>query len=424
MSAQPGTTASDVLERLLQTLRWHGATIVVVVVAAAVAGGLLARGLPDEYEAEAIVALAPADDRGTDASLIRLRAPTYVSYLLADATHREMAGGLGGDAVDELGDVRVDLVSDTGTIVVTAVHPDPERAVELAEAVVDQAVAFSSSELHLLVEVVAPPVVPGAPAGPARKLIVAAVLLAAAVLAVGGALLWDQVRPRLRDAASLARLTGSPALVEVPRRRRVSPRLESTDPGVAAAVRVLRTHLDSELHLPTTLAVLSAVRGEGRTTIAALLGQSLADLDARVLLVDADVDRRGLGRALGVEHNESLSRVLSGQEPASRAITATDVPGVSLVAADAAVSPDAMARGIARLLSAVREQYDVVLVDTPPLLGGDLARTIAIAADEVVVVAAVGTPVPVLERATAALDNLRVRPVGSVVNRGRGRRLA
>lgn len=424
MSTQPGSAPTEAVAftRVLQSIQWHWIEIVLAIVAAGIGAQLLASSLPDQFEAEAIVALEPANDRGSDASLIRLRAPTYVSYLQADATHVAMESALGPDAGDDLKDLQVVLVSDTGTMLITISNDDPARAQELAMAVADEAARFAERELNLQVSLVAAPVLPTAPAGPPRKLIVAAALVAASLLALGAALLWDQARPRVGSADGLSRVTGVPTLAGIPRRRVASLRADATDPGILSAVRVLRTHLERDLRVPSILAVLSSVRGEGRSTVTALLAQSLANLDLRVAMVDLDLTSPTLSHAFDATGNRWLADVLAGTRPVGDAVIDSGVEGVSLLAMDPSLSADALGRGLPRLLQGLGEDFDIVLVDTPPILGDDLARAVASTSGQGLLVASVGTPQAAVEEGMAALENLHVELVGAVLNRGRGGR--
>ena len=399
----------------MAALRRSALPLVVAVVAAAVGAWLATSSLPDQYTSEGIVVLEPANDRGSDASLIRLRAPTYVSYLLADATQDRLAAGLDDEGRAALDELDVELVSDTGTILVRVTSTSPETARDVVAVVMAEAEDFGSSELNLLLSVVAEPVLPTRPSGPPRTLLMATGVLVAVMLAIGAALVWDRLRPRLHAPERIRELVDAPTVTVVPRRRTVGIVPSDTDPQVLTAVRVLRTHLERDLHLPTSVAVVSPDRGEGRTTITALLGRSLANLDLRVLVVDADPERRRLsdlpiGGALPPGGGLSADNVVP-----------TAVDGLSLLTLDADLAGDDVARRLPAVLGDVRDEVDVVLVDTPPLLGGDLARAVAVSTEHCLLVVPWGAPWERLERTAAALENLRVDVAGVVVNRGRGR---
>lgn len=90
-----------------------------------------------------------------------------------------------------------------------------------------------------------------------------------------------------------------------------------------------------------------------------------------------------------------------------------------------AADPDAgdlLARRLSDVLAKARERFDVVVVDAPPLLGADDARTIATLCDGVLLVVDVDTRAESVTEAAAALDALGVRVLGAVANRARDAR--
>ncbi len=424
MSTQPGVPLADAtpLTRVAQAVRWHWIELVVALLAAGVGAQALVASLPDQFETVAIVVLEPANEQGSDASLIRLRAPTYVSYLLADATHELMTASLGPDAPQDLRSMEVELVSDTGTMLITTANEDPARAQALATAAVEQANLFSQRELNLQLSVVSPPVLPSLPVGPPRRLILVAALLASGLLALGAAMLWDQARPRIGSGTALARVAGAPTLATVPRRRSVSTQLESTHPSVLTSMRVLRTHL-GDMSVPCTLAVLSSVRGEGRTTITAHLAQSMASLDLRVAMVDLDLTTPALSTSFDPDGSmRRLAEVVRGTRTLAESAAPSGVDGVWMLSAEPSLSVDALVRELPRIVKLLSAHFDVVLIDTPPILGDDLARTVATTVGKGLLVASTGTPRVTVERGVAALENLHVELVGCVLNRARDHR--
>ena len=86
------------------------------------------------------------------------------------------------------------------------------------------------------------------------------------------------------------------------------------------------------------------------------------------------------------------------------------------------VDPDAgdlLARRFADVLMEARERFDVIVVDAPPLLGGDDARTLATLCDGVLMVVGSETLATSVSEAASALDALGVRVLGAVANRAR-----
>jgi capsular exopolysaccharide synthesis family protein len=126
-----------------------------------------------------------------------------------------------------------------------------------------------------------------------------------------------------------------------------------------------------------SLVVTSALAGEGKSTIALGLAISAARLHQRVLLVDADLRRPGLHRQLQLPNEQGLSTLLSSEDrslaqtaiqPAS---TYSDLP-ISVITAGPTPSDSVKLLSSKRmkdLMSTFEEHYDLIIVDSPPVLG-------------------------------------------------------
>ncbi len=148
----------------------------------------------------------------------------------------------------------------------------------------------------------------------------------------------------------------------------------------------------------TVWAVTSPAASDGKTTVAANLALSLAELGREVLLVDADLRRPRLHRIFGTGNRTGLSGLLRTgplSEAAMRqAIVALDgSPGLSLLASGVAPHGGAgllHSEALASLLEELRRRFDVVIVDTPPALAVSDARVLARHADGAVLVVRAG----------------------------------
>lgn len=156
----------------------------------------------------------------------------------------------------------------------------------------------------------------------------------------------------------------------------------------AEAFRTLRTSIQfAEATKPIrVVAITSSVPGEGKTTTAMGLARAVAVAGGKVLLIDCDARRRASSRQFTDNVTLGLDEVLAGRATLEQAIVKD---GLS----DACVLPQRLdSRGIslaesprlAELIEQVRERYDLVILDTPPVLPVDEARVIASMADGVV----------------------------------------
>lgn len=426
-----GSTYEDLLEAsstgilgVLQTVRWHWVAVLLTVVPIVVGAVWVVEQLPAEYEATGVVLVEPRAGVEDGPTLVRLKAPTYVSYLTARSTLDAIGARVGQDGADLDSALTVDLTRDTGNLTVAVEVDDPEAAADIVTAVAEEAVRFSRTDPSLVASVVAPPAVPDEPSGPARTLIEAAAAAVALGLGLAIALLLDQNRPRVRDARSLSMVTGASTLGRIPGLRGFpeDPLAAFAKPEIATAVRTLRVHVEGHLHERSAVTVTSSTAGEGKTSTSILLAASLARLGVHVLLVDADVVRPRLSKVLHTATGPGLLAVLRGEATIDAAIRTGPVDGLDvLTTTEDAHASDLLSRSLDGLLRELRGRYDLVLLDAPPLGNTDEARSVAVASDAVILVSAVGTSLEAVAEASATLASLRVRLLGTVLNRARRR---
>jgi capsular exopolysaccharide synthesis family protein len=418
-------TAAVLLQDLLR--RWK----VAVLVAAAVTGGaaIYAESLPNQYEGRTILAFAPrrpADGSavGIGADTVRVVLPKYVAYVTSRATVDRVAGSIGEDAPSLRGAVDATITADSGNITITVELPGPRRAASAANALATETLRFNDTDVLLQGIIVAPALPPQAPSGPPRTLIELAALTVGLLLGAVVAFLLERGRPRVRTWRDVGVITGYPVVGRVPPARalRTSPADALSDPRVGAAIRTLRTSLerlsrDQPVHV---LAVTSSVPNEGKTTVASNLAVALGRLDAEVLLLDADLRRPGVSRLFGLREERGLHTVLRGEGELADCLYKPPLPGLHILPTQADTEAgDLLARNFVDVLRSARERFDVVVVDAPPILGGDDARTIATLCDGVLMVVGADTLANLVEEAAAALDALGVRVLGAVANRAR-----
>ena len=136
--------------------------------------------------------------------------------------------------------------------------------------------------------------------------------------------------------------------------------------------------------------ITSAGSKAGKTTVAILLAKSLAHCGKRVLLVDADLRNPSLSKRCDVSNNPGLIDVLSKQTHDKDAITKNGVGGLHILSAgtlNAAHDPELLANGrLQANLDRWRRDYDVVVLDTAPVMPVADARILSRAVDGTVMV--------------------------------------
>ncbi len=218
--------------------------------------------------------------------------------------------------------------------------------------------------------------------------------------------------PRLSLGSRSSERTDSPELISFDR-----PRSE-----VAESYRALRTSilLSSLGSPPKVIMVTSALPQEGKTTTSINSAIVLAQRGGRVLLVDADLRRPGVHRALGLRNTSGLSTMMTGGDAGEDAIMSTEIPNLFVLTAGPPPPQPAELLGSTLMkdyLARLRKEFDHIVIDTPPALSVTDAVLLSIEADSVIIVLRSGqTTKAALRRVRDLLSRVNARTTGIVVN--------
>ncbi|MBV9122973.1 MAG: polysaccharide biosynthesis tyrosine autokinase [Planctomycetes bacterium] len=190
----------------------------------------------------------------------------------------------------------------------------------------------------------------------------------------------------------------------------------------AEAFRAVRTALffstRGEGH--KIIQVTSPDKSDGKTTLLSNLGVSMAQSAKTVLLMDADFRRPKLHRIFGVSNKTGLASLIEGEAELPEAIQATTIPGLYVLPCGPHPANPAELLTLPRfqeLLHCIREQYDYILVDTPPLLAVTDPSIVISRVDGVVLTIRVTKRGRQdAERAKEILDGLQAHILGVAVN--------
>jgi capsular exopolysaccharide synthesis family protein len=208
---------------------------------------------------------------------------------------------------------------------------------------------------------------------------------------------------------------------EVPSERTGILDLRSIDPFYFELLKGLRAKLEYKMDTLNlrVLAVSSATAGEGKTLTATHLAANMASTGRKkVLLMDLDLRKPGIARQLGIAADSGVSEYLSGSVPKEKILHNSVVPGLTIIAAGEKVSsPADMLAGekFRILLRELREQFDLVILDTPPILPVPDAVTISDQVDAFILLFRFGhTPHQLFRQAIEELGERKI--VGVVLN--------
>jgi capsular exopolysaccharide synthesis family protein len=192
---------------------------------------------------------------------------------------------------------------------------------------------------------------------------------------------------------------------------------------MAESYRALRTSLllSSSGAPPKVIMVTSALPQEGKTTTSINSAVVLAQKDVRVLLIDADLRRPSIHKTLGMGPRSGLSNVLTGSTTLDQAIArSTILPNLFVLAAGTPPPNPAellASSNMRDVLNELREQYDHIVIDTPPSLSVTDAVVLSPRADAVVLVIRSGqTTKQALRRSRDILMQVNAKLVGVLLN--------
>jgi succinoglycan biosynthesis transport protein ExoP len=241
--------------------------------------------------------------------------------------------------------------------------------------------------------------IPDKPARPNVPLYLFLALGGGVFLGVLNALLWNSVDNKIHGIEDIEAL-GIPVVSML-------PQFKSTDPGrllpgpegqtsiFTEAVRSLRSSLiiSRSGEPPKVLLVTSGSPAEGKTTVACNLAASFAQYDKKVLLVEADMRRPTVSRRLGVTATGGLSLLLSSSDGGTVPVPVPSLPTLEFIPAGPTPPYPAELLGSNRMKSLIekwRKEYDVVVIDSPPVLPVTDAQILASYADATVLVVRAG----------------------------------
>jgi succinoglycan biosynthesis transport protein ExoP len=291
---------------------------------------------------------------------------------------------------------------------------------------------------------------PPAPAGEVAGLIFRAVLVGAALGFLLGfcvSYLAEVADKNFRTPEEVRQTLGVPIMAHIPplptidkRVRDKSKKLHKSLAAVhsskslaAEAFRGVRTGLyfstDNESH--KAIQITSPEPSDGKTTLVCNVAIAIAQSGKRVLLIDADMRRPRVDKLFGVVNSQGLSSVLDGKTPLDDAIVPIeDVPNLSVMTSGPTPpnpSERLTSERFAEILEECKTRFDLVLIDTPPLLPVTDAAVVAPRVDGVILTLKLAKNARIQAvRAMEILSNINCKVLGVVVNgkpdrRGYGR---
>lgn len=190
--------------------------------------------------------------------------------------------------------------------------------------------------------------------------------------------------------------------------------------AIAESIRSIRTGMlfSRPEHVPKKILITSTTSGEGKSTIAINLALILAQGDAKVLIIDADLRKPVVGKWLGIESEVGLAEYLNGKD--MDIVQPTSFENLFAVAAGGECSRPTDLLASLRMrdyLDAMTERFDFVILDGPPCLGVADSMLLSAKVDgTMLVVKAKSTEKHVVTETVNRLRMVNAPLIGSVLN--------
>jgi polysaccharide biosynthesis transport protein len=437
-SGERAVELSDYLDILRR--RWLGVVIIALTTLALASAVTLA--MPKKYTATTRLFIAVAGgvsvtDLAQGSNFAEKQMSSYVEVATSPRVLTPVIAQLGLRTTPKELAESVEATVPAGTVIleIAATDRDPSRSAEIANAV-GRELASATGELSPEKEdgtqaVQASPIadaqVSDKPSSPKIFQNLAIGLIVGLLLGLGVAALRHLLDTKVRNEDDVRALTGSPILGVVAYDPDVSSHpLILRDQPLAApseAIRRLRTNLQfiDIANRPKSIVISSSIPGEGKSTIAINLAVSLADSGSRVILVDADLRRPSVAEYVGIEGGVGLTTVLIGRAEVKDVVQPLGSSSLDLLpAGQIPPNPSELlgSMAMADLLEQLSASYDMVLLDSPPLLPVTDAVVLSnLAGGALIVVGADRIHRPQLLQSLESLETAGAHLFGIVMNK-------
>ena len=259
------------------------------------------------------------------------------------------------------------------------------------------------------------------PVKPSLKLNLALSLLVGLILGISLAFFIEYLDTSIKTMDDVERYLGLSVLAVIPKGAKFLT-LDDPNSRFAEGYRILcaKLNLTGARDSARSITVLSGGPGEGKSTTAFNLAWVCAQSGMKVLMIDGDIRRPSVQRAVGVENTLGLGEFLAGQASLDELIQGTNVPNMEVLTAGSLGPEDLGGFSRARfgsLLEICRPNYDVIVVDSPPVLGISDASVISQEVDvTLLLIQHRRYPRNVSQRAKRVIDEVGGKLFGVILN--------
>jgi capsular exopolysaccharide synthesis family protein len=199
--------------------------------------------------------------------------------------------------------------------------------------------------------------------------------------------------------------------------------IKNSKSQAAEAYRTLRTNIQfSSLDEPVkTIVVTSSQPGEGKSTVVANLGITMAQSGMKVLLIDCDLRKPVIHKKFDLNNLDGLTTLLAGRKKLEECINTTAIQNFYVMTSGPVPPNPSELLGIKRMKSLMEQLkgiFDIVLIDAPPILAVTDAQVLATLCDRVVLVVSYGeADKKDIVRAKVLIDKVGAKILGVIINK-------
>jgi capsular exopolysaccharide synthesis family protein len=257
-------------------------------------------------------------------------------------------------------------------------------------------------------------------------------LILGMLMGIGGAFVVDYVDSAVRDEFEITRVSGLPILGRIPRMENgkkdknnsgekffVLTKQESKS-HIAEAFRSLRANIKLSRvdGFPSTILITGPDTGSGKSMVAVNLALSFVSAGKKVLLVDTDLRRPAIEKYLKIKNKKGLTELLVDENTGIKPVV---IDGLHVIpSGKLPPNPSELldSQRTRKLINEWKKEYDIVLLDSPPIMTVSDSRILAAEVEETLMVAAYGeTNRHMIAQASELLKQLSIRTLGYILNK-------
>lgn len=394
-----------------------------------------------QYQSSARLFVSTSQSDGSDAYqgglFSQQRVKSYANLLTGEEISRRVVEGLKLDESPRLlaSKINATVQPDTVVLSISVTDPSASMARKLTQAVAEEFVTYvaeletapGKSTAPVKASIVDRATSPGSPVSPQPVRNIGLALILGLLIGGGLAVVRDSSDTRittdddLDEATNNAPVLGNIHFDKSAARHPLVTDLKAHAPR-AEAFKVLRTNLqfiNVDGQSNKVFVVTSAVPGEGKSSTTCNLALTLAQAGQRILLIEGDLRRPRATHYLGLENTVGVTTVLLGRVALEQAAQPV-LHGCDLLASGAIPPNPAellQSGAMHGLIAAARTEYDIVLIDAPPLLPVTDAAILAATTDGAILVVHHGsTTREQLQASVSRLESVDARLLGTIVN--------